>query len=56
MNDKESYGDFELSKGKNTVNNKRGNEKQSKFNTQNQFSQKVDSGDIPEELSSQSGF
>ena len=56
MNDKESYGDFELSKGKNNVNNKRGNEKQSKFNTQNQFSQKVDSGDIPEELSSQSGF
>ena len=36
MNDKESYGDFELSKGKNNVNNKKGNEKQSKFNPQQQ--------------------
>ena len=58
MNDKESYGDFELSKGKNNVNNKKGNEKQSKFNPQqqNQYSQKIDSGDIPEEIGDSSGF
>ncbi len=38
-NDKESYGDFEFSKGKNNTNNKKGNEKPSKFDQQN--SQKI---------------
>ena len=48
MNDKESYGDFEFSKGKNNTNNKKGNDKQSKMNPE--------SGDIPEEISSDSRF
>ena len=51
--DKESYGDFGLSEGK--TNSKKGNDKgfaiQSKFNPQNQYSQRGNSDDIPEELS-----
>ena len=47
-NDKESYGDFEISKGKSNTNNKKGNDKQSKINPE--------SGDIPEEISSDSKF
>ena len=56
MNEKESFGDFEQSKGKTNVNNKKGNEIQSKFNQQQQLSQKPVSGDIPEEIDSDSGF
>ena len=46
-NEKESFPDFELSKGKNNSKNKKGNEKQNKFNQQNPYSE-----DIQEEINS----
>ena len=46
-NDKDSYGYFDSSKGKDNTHNKKGNEKQSKFNQQN-----TDSQNIPEESDS----
>ena len=52
-NEKESYGDFEQSKGKNNANNKKVNDIQ---NRQNQYSKNAGSGDIPEEIDSDSGF
>ena len=46
-NDKDSYGYFDSSKGKDNTHNKKGNEKPSKFNQQN-----TDSQNIPEESDS----
>ena len=48
-NEKESFPDFELSKGKNNSKNKKGNENQNKFNQQNPNSE-----DIQEEINSNS--
>lgn len=53
INDKESYGDFDFSKGKNNnINNKKGNDKgyQNKYNVQN-YQKNEYSEDIQEEIS-----
>ena len=53
INDKESYPEFELSKGKNNSNNKKGNDKQIKFMQQNK---KDEAEDIEEKTDSDEQF